>query len=41
MGAARGWTAPEWDPVRDAFERNFDKGPEIGAAFRASTRRRW
>ena len=33
--SAQGWTAPGWDAVRDAFEHNFDKGLEIGAAFSA------
>jgi len=35
MSGAHGWTAPGWEPARDAFERNFDKGLEIGAAFSA------
>jgi CubicO group peptidase (beta-lactamase class C family) len=34
-GTTRGWTAPGWEDVRDAFEHNFDMGLEIGAAFSA------
>jgi CubicO group peptidase (beta-lactamase class C family) len=30
-----GWTAAGFEPVRDAFAANFDKGLEIGAAFSA------
>ena len=35
MAETQGWTAPGWEGVRDAFDRNFDKGLEIGAAFSA------
>ncbi|HXX88646.1 MAG TPA: serine hydrolase domain-containing protein [Acidimicrobiales bacterium] len=35
MADVHGWTAPGWEGVRDAFERNFDKGLEVGAAFSA------
>jgi CubicO group peptidase (beta-lactamase class C family) len=31
----RGWTAPGFENVRDAFEKNFADGLEIGAAFAA------
>src|ERR1700730_9464250 len=30
-----GWTAPGFDGVRHAFEKNFANGLEIGAAFAA------
>src|ERR1700674_3998970 len=30
-----GWTAPAFENVRDAFEKNFANGLEIGAAFAA------
>jgi CubicO group peptidase (beta-lactamase class C family) len=35
MGECDGWTAPGFEGVRDAFEDNFAKGLEIGAAFSA------
>ncbi len=35
MSETQGWTAPGWEGVRAAFDRNFDKGLEIGAAFSA------
>ncbi|MGD0392580.1 MAG: serine hydrolase domain-containing protein [Acidimicrobiales bacterium] len=31
----RGWTAPGFEEVREAFQANFDKGLEVGAAFGA------
>lgn len=30
-----GWTAPDFENVRDAFAANFDAGREVGAAFAA------
>jgi CubicO group peptidase (beta-lactamase class C family) len=30
-----GWVAPKWEGVRAAFERNFEKDGEVGAAFGA------
>lgn len=30
-----GWVAPGWDAVKKAFERNFETGSEVGAAFSA------
>ena len=35
MNAAKGWVAPGWEDVRQAFETNFDEGQEVGAAFSA------
>ena len=35
MTELHGWTAPGFEGVRDAFENNFAKGLEIGAAFSA------
>ncbi len=35
MTDINGWTAEGFDGVRDAFQSNFDKGLEIGAAFSA------
>jgi CubicO group peptidase (beta-lactamase class C family) len=35
-----GWTAPGFENVRDAFERNFKDGREVGAAFAAYHRGR-
>jgi CubicO group peptidase (beta-lactamase class C family) len=32
-GPVRGWTAPGWEPVADAFGQNFAEGLEVGAAF--------
>ena len=31
----RGWTAPGFEAVREAFQANFDRGSEAGAAFGA------
>jgi CubicO group peptidase (beta-lactamase class C family) len=31
----QGWAAPGWEGVRAAFERNFEKDDEVGAAFAA------
>ncbi len=31
----RGWTAPGFEAVREAFQGNFDRGSEVGAAFGA------
>jgi CubicO group peptidase (beta-lactamase class C family) len=39
-GQVEGWTDPEFEPVRDAFVRNFEKGDEVGAAFAAYHRGR-
>jgi len=33
VAATEGWVAKGWDDVRGAFERNFDKAREAGAAF--------
>src|SRR3954449_5495810 len=30
-----GWTAPEFENVREVFEKNFADGMEVGAAFTA------
>jgi CubicO group peptidase (beta-lactamase class C family) len=38
MAEVDGWTASGFEGVRDAFENNFDKGLEIGAAFSAYSR---
>lgn len=35
MPDVNGWTAPGWEAVRRAFQRNLDDGQEIGAAFGA------
>ena len=32
---AKGWTAPGWEGVRDAFTENLTNGSEVGAAFSA------
>ena len=31
--AIDGWTAPGFEGVRVAFEKNFAEGAEVGAAF--------
>jgi CubicO group peptidase (beta-lactamase class C family) len=33
--AVHGWVAPGWEPVRQAFEANFARRHEVGAAFSA------
>lgn len=33
MTTSHGWTAPGFEPVRDAFEANFTHHNEVGAAF--------
>lgn len=35
MGDTHGWTAPGFEGVRDAFDKNFADGAEVGAAFSA------
>lgn len=35
MGETHGWTAPGFEGVRDAFDKNFADGTEVGAAFSA------
>jgi CubicO group peptidase (beta-lactamase class C family) len=35
MADISGWVAPGFEPVRDVFAQNFDKGREVGAAFAA------
>jgi CubicO group peptidase (beta-lactamase class C family) len=35
MTEVKGWTAPGFEGVRDAFETNLDEGLEVGAAFGA------
>ena len=35
MTTIDGWVAPGFDGVRQAFQRNFDTGSEVGAAFAA------
>ncbi len=35
MVAISGWVAPGWEHVRRAFEHNFERGTELGAAFAA------
>jgi CubicO group peptidase (beta-lactamase class C family) len=35
MTKISGWVAPNFQPVREAFQANFDAGSEIGAAFAA------
>lgn len=35
---SKGWVAPGWEPVRDAFEKNFAERHEVGAAFSAYRR---
>jgi len=35
MGDTHGWTAPGFEGVRDAFDKNFADGTEVGAAFSA------
>jgi CubicO group peptidase (beta-lactamase class C family) len=40
MTAPQGWTAPGFDGVREAFERNFAEGSEVGASFAAYHRGR-
>ena len=35
MTQIHGWTADGFEGVRDAFQGNFDKGTEVGAAFSA------
>ena len=35
MTEINGWTAPGFEQVRKAFETNFEKGLEVGAAFSA------
>jgi CubicO group peptidase (beta-lactamase class C family) len=40
MTAAQGWTAPGFEGVREAFERNFADGMEVGASFAAYHRGR-
>lgn len=35
MTKISGWTAPGFEPVREAFQANFDQGSEVGAAFGA------
>ncbi|MHB8218778.1 MAG: serine hydrolase domain-containing protein [Acidimicrobiales bacterium] len=35
VGVIEGWTAPGFETVRSAFERNFEHGSEVGAAFAA------
>lgn len=32
-GTARGWTAPGWERVEEAFEANFEHRHEVGGAF--------
>lgn len=32
-GTTRGWTAPGWERVEEAFEANFERRHEVGAAF--------
>ncbi len=34
-GTARGWTAPGWEGVGEAFEANFERRHEVGAAVSA------
>jgi CubicO group peptidase (beta-lactamase class C family) len=36
----QGWAAPGWEDVHAAFQRNFEKGAEVGAAFAAYHRGR-
>src|ERR1700678_1127444 len=40
MSTIGGWTAPGFEEVRQAFEANFDRGSEVGAAFGAYHRGR-
>src|SRR4051795_12560356 len=35
MAALSGWVGPGFEPVRAAFEDNFQQGREVGAAFSA------
>ncbi|MFN8038625.1 MAG: serine hydrolase domain-containing protein [Acidimicrobiales bacterium] len=35
MADTHGWTAPGFEGVRDAFDKNFADGTEVGAAFSA------
>jgi CubicO group peptidase (beta-lactamase class C family) len=40
MNITRGWVAPGFEAVRDAFEANFVEGREVGASFAAYHRGR-
>ena len=40
MTSPQGWTAPGFEGVRQAFERNFAEGSEVGASFAAYHRGR-
>jgi CubicO group peptidase (beta-lactamase class C family) len=40
MSTSRGWVAPGFEAVRDAFEANFAAGREVGASFAAYHRGR-
>lgn len=35
MTSSNGWTAPGFEGVREAFDGNFERGEEVGAAFSA------